>query len=149
MAQIAIANQLATDLNIDKIIRKLEYELIGFSVEYLSGTLYDCIQSGKELSFDCFVSSLATNWVNNLENFWLNYTPFGIIINHIGILNYNYKCVVGKDQTLSCKDSQVSHLSSCYNKDEIPQDYSFIAFNSIDWKGIFGRNCTLNQKDTG
>jgi CRISPR/Cas system CSM-associated protein Csm5 (group 7 of RAMP superfamily) len=82
MAQIAIANRLATDLNIDKIIYKVKYKLIGFGVGYFSGTLYNCIQSGKKLSFNCFVSSLATNWVNNLENFWLNYTPFGIIINH-------------------------------------------------------------------
>jgi hypothetical protein len=87
--------------------------------------------------------------VNNLENFWLNYTPIEIIVNHTGILDYDYKYVVGKGQTLSCKDSQVSHLSSCYNKDEIPKDYGFIAFNPIDWKGTFSRNCTLNQKDTG
>jgi hypothetical protein len=82
MAQIAIANRLVTNLNIDKIIHKVEYGLVGFGIDYFSGILYDCIQSGKRLSFDCIVSNLAINWVNNLENFWLNYTPFGIIINH-------------------------------------------------------------------
>jgi hypothetical protein len=111
--------------------------------------MVECIQLGREISFDCFISNLASNWVSNLENFWLNYTPFGIIINYTEILDNNYKCIVGKVQTLSCKDSQVLHLSLCYNKDEILQDSDFIVFNSIDWKETFGRNCTLNQKNTG
>jgi hypothetical protein len=77
--------------------------------------------------------------MNDLENFWLNFTPFGIIVNHTRILDYNYK-YVEKGQTLCCKDSQVSYLFSYYNKDEILQDFGFILFNSTDWKGTFGRN---------
>jgi hypothetical protein len=32
MAQLYVANQLATDLNIDKIIQKLKYNLVGLGI---------------------------------------------------------------------------------------------------------------------
>jgi hypothetical protein len=134
MGEIAIASKISEKLHLDRLIEKLEFGLLGFGVGYLGGTLIECIESGQGISWNCFVSNLASNWLNDLENFWLNFTPIGIIINNSGVLDYNYKHVLGKATTLSCKDSQVSHLSSCYNKDEIPQDFGFVAFNPIDWK---------------
>jgi hypothetical protein len=76
MAQLLVADKIASSLDLDRIICKVEYRLLGFGVSYVSGALIDCIQNGKEVTFDCLLSTITKNWFDNLLNIW-QYTSVG------------------------------------------------------------------------
>jgi hypothetical protein len=134
---------LTTDLNIDKIICKLEYGLIGFGVGYVSGTLIEYIESGKGININCFTKTLINNWTDDIVSIWKQLTILGFIIDKIHLLDYEYRSVIGKPTTFGCNSDQVKHQSLCYNKSEIPDDYSFSSADK------FTRDCPSGIKDDG
>jgi hypothetical protein len=61
MAQLLVVDKIANSLNLDKIIRKLEYKLLGFGIEYISDALIEYIESNKRISFDYLVLTITNN----------------------------------------------------------------------------------------